>query len=148
MTRVLCVVFDSCDRRFVCVVSRWHRVARFPYRVFHSPHVLAADVCRIVAFVSVDPWLPRPRIGLSYSLFRLLRYRCVRSELGTYRDMRDAVLRSRCAVLTYYSCIRESSWALGRLFSFVKFSLVPGNRVRSYFVILFGSPSSVVLLTV
>ena len=37
---------------------------------------------------------------------------------------------------------------MGRLFSFVKFSFVPGNRVRSYVVRLCGSPLDVVVITV
>ena len=40
------------------------------------------------------------------------------------------------------------SWALDQPFSFVVFSFVPGGRVRSYVVRLFGSPFNVVMITV
>ena len=62
------------------------------------PRVISVDVYRIAAFVSVDPCVSRSRVGPSYSLFRVLRYLCVRSELGMHRDNRDAVLRTCCAV--------------------------------------------------
>ena len=105
------------------VVSRWHRVARFPYRVFHSPSVIPADGCRIVSFVPVDlfvdPCVPRPRVSSSYSLSRMLRYPCVRSELGMHRDNRDAVLRS-CHVVF-------SSW----LFRCDMFPFVHRRSLRS-----------------
>ena len=51
MIRVRCLVLDSCGRPSMRVVSRWHGVARFPDRVFHSPRVISAHVFRIVAFV-------------------------------------------------------------------------------------------------
>ena len=102
--RLWCVVFDSCGRQFVRVASRWHRVARFPHRVFHSPRVISADVCLIVAFVPfdlfVDPCVPRTRVGSSYSLCCMLRYSCVRSALGMYRDICDAGLRLCRVVLS------------------------------------------------
>ena len=129
MIRVWCIVFDSCGRQFVRVVSRWHRVSLLPYRVFHSPSVISADVCGIVAFAPVDPFVdlcvPHPRVGSSYSLYRMLHCPCVGRELCMHRDNRDAMLRSCHAVL--------SSWLFRcDMFPFVhrlsRRSVLCGNR--------------------